>query len=252
MSALTYLATLGLDLPRLRSSVTATPAFWRDLARFRNHPARSMRLGRLYPCLSDRSAEAGSASGHYFFQDIHVARLIHEAAPPRHVDVGSRIDGFISHLLVFRQVEVVDIRPLTSTVPGLRFVQADATELTCFETGSLPSLSCLHAAEHFGLGRYGDPIQPDAHLRLMRALERVLAPGGRLYFSVPCSGDERVEFNAHRVFHPDTIIQAFAGCTLKAFSLVKDDGQLYTDVDPSAAAAERFGCGIFVFEKREA
>jgi hypothetical protein len=29
--------------------------------------------------------------------------------------------------------------------------------------GYCDSLSCLHALEHFGLGRYGDPIDPRGH-----------------------------------------------------------------------------------------
>ena len=45
------------------------------------------------------------------------------------------------------RVEVIDIRPLNSTVPGLVFVQDDATILGQFRDGSLESLSSLHAAE---------------------------------------------------------------------------------------------------------
>ena len=90
-------------------------------------------------------------------------------------------------------VTVVDIRPLKSSVDGLTFVQDDATELARFPTGSVHSLSSLHAAEHFGLGRYSDPIDPDACFKFMKALERVLAPNGRLYFSVPVAGTSGVQ-----------------------------------------------------------
>ena len=27
------------------------------------------------------------------------------------------------------------------------------------------SISCLHALEHFGLGRYNDPLDPNGHLK---------------------------------------------------------------------------------------
>jgi hypothetical protein len=77
----------------------------------------------------------------------------YEIKPEKHIDIGSSIDGFISHLLVFMpRVDVVDIRALHSTVPELHFVQDDATHLTNFADCSLESISSLHAAEHFGLG----------------------------------------------------------------------------------------------------
>ena len=78
---------------------------------------------------------------------------MYAAARARHVDVGSRVDGFSSHLLVFRSVEVVDIRPIESSVPELKFVQSSATDLSIFGDDSLESLSSLHATEHFEIGR---------------------------------------------------------------------------------------------------
>ena len=83
--------------------------------------------------------------------------------------------------------------------------------LARFADGSLESLSTLHAVEHFGLGRYGDPIHPDGWRRAAEALARVLAPGGRLYFSVPI-GRERLVFNAHRVFSPERCLRASLHC----------------------------------------
>jgi hypothetical protein len=202
----------------------------------------------LFPILTDAGESAGSIGGHYFHQDLWAARKIRERMPERQIDIGSRIDGFITHLLVFMPVTIVDIRPLTSTVSGLTFLQDDATELAQFPTGSVDSLSSLHVAEHFGLGRYSDPIDPDACFKFMKALERVLAPNGRLYFSVPC-GRERVEFNAHRVFAPQTILDSFPGLQLVSFSAVGDDGNFYENADPAAVAKYELGCGLFEFTK---
>ncbi len=97
-----------------------------------------------------------------------------------HLDVGSRLDGFIAHLLAFMEVEVIDIRPLNINVPGLRFTLGDATVLER-KSDSVESLSSLHAVEHFGLGRYGDSIDPEACFKAMRSFARVLKPGGVLY-----------------------------------------------------------------------
>lgn len=245
------LVSCGIDVRALWRSVKRVGWFmgsWRAYNRLPSRPTLQARTVNLFPCLTDIDNKAGSATGHYFHQDLLVARKIFSAAPTRHVDVGSRIDGFISHLLTFMPVEVVDIRPLQSAIPGLTFVQSDATALAEFADGSVASVSALHSAEHFGLGRYGDPIDPDACFRFMAALQRVLAPSGKLYFSVPV-GRERLEFNAHRVFSPDTIISAFADLCLVSFSYVDDNGQLISNVPPSIATGAEFGCGIFEFTK---
>ncbi len=202
----------------------------------------------LFPILTDYTESAGDARGHYFHQDLWAARRIFERHPTRHVDIGSRIDGFIAHLLVFMPVEVVDIRPLTSHVEGLEFVREDATTLARFADGSVDSISSLHAIEHFGLGRYGDPIDPNGHLAAMTALARVLAPGGRLYFSVPI-GRERLVFNANRVFSPRTVVSAFASLELVAFSAVDDAGQFVSDASIDAFETAEGSCGLFEFTK---
>jgi SAM-dependent methyltransferase len=82
----------------------------------------------------------------------------------------------------------------------------------------------------------------------MHSLERVLKPGGRLYFSVPM-GRERVEFNAHRVFASSTIVNTFTRLSLLSFSLVDDDGALHEDVVPGAEIDVEYGCGLFEFTK---
>ncbi len=82
----------------------------------------------------------------------------------------------------------------------------------------------------------------------MGSLARVLTPGGRLYFSVPL-GKERVEFDAHRVFNPNTILDRFSGLRLESFSYVGDDNALYLDTTPDLMPASNFACGLFEFTK---
>jgi hypothetical protein len=78
---------------------------------------------------------------------------------------------------------------------------------------------------------------------------RVLAPGGRLYFATPI-GRERVEFNAHRIFALETILEAFAGLQLVSFSYVDADDQIHEDVHPGDFPREcEFACGLFEFAK---
>lgn len=151
--------------------------------------------------LNERLQLSGTAKGHYFYQDLLVAKRIYECAPRRHIDVGSRVDGFVTHVAVFREIEVVDIRPLDVAVANIKFIQMNAmADLDTKWFGICDSLSCLHAFEHFGLGRYGDPVAPDGYERGFANLVDILQPGGILYFSVPI-GRQRVEFNALRVLH---------------------------------------------------
>src|SRR5688572_7828616 len=107
------LGLVGVDTSRLAATLLRLPRFVRDFNRYRRSSTGQgrfpARLRHLKPILIDYKSDAGAASGHYFFQDLWAARLIYEARPTRHVDIGSRIDGFVAHVLTFMPVEVIDI-----------------------------------------------------------------------------------------------------------------------------------------------
>lgn len=175
---------LGFDPRRCFKNITGIPFFVRDWFKYAKSspdPRFRVKIPDLFPILDERWAVAGTVGGHYFHQDLWAARKIYERRPERHVDIGSRIDGFVAHLLPFVPVTLIDVRPISSTLKGLSFIQDDATLLRNFDDCSVQSISSLHAAEHFGLGRYSDPIEPNACFRFMKALQRVVAKNGRLY-----------------------------------------------------------------------
>lgn len=207
------------------------------------------------PQLGDRYETSGSARGHYFHQDLLAARRIFDRAPERHVDVGSRVDGFVAHVASFREIEVFDIRPLSTLIPNVCFRQFDLMEVPESHRACCDSLSCLHAIEHFGLGRYGDPIDLFGHVKGFNNLITLLKPEGMLYLSVPI-GPERVDFNANRVFAVQTILDlACDALELIAFSYVDDAGDLHERVTLTQKDAEdnfdcQYGCGIFEFRKK--
>ena len=120
--------------------------------------------------------------------------------------------------------------------------------LDFFATGSVPSLSSLHAIEHVGLGRYGDRVDPDGCFTAMRELARVLAPGGRLYLGTPI-GRERLAFNSERVFDPRTIVETLSALRLVSFDAVDDDDRFVAGADPAAFARATYACGLFEFTK---
>ncbi len=256
------LVSFGFDPRRTFSSLRFVFGYIRDLSAWsRTVPVEQKALFplRLLPTLSDKYSASGTASGHYFHQDLWAARLIHLHAPARHIDVGSRIDGFIAHLLCFRAVEVLDIRALVSNVKGLTFRQADMMSDEPLLIEPAPSVSCLHALEHFGLGRYGDPLRPSGWRTGLLRLSELVAPGGRLYLGVPI-GEPAVEFNAQRIFHPQYILDEAArhGLSLRAFAYVDDAGDCHDlpapllAVDLSRLGAMQYGCGLFLFDKAPA
>ena len=106
---------------------------------------------------------------------------------------------FITTLSAFTQVVFLDIRPLQISIP-VNCLAGDILNLP-FASNSVPSLSCLHVAEHIGLGRYGDNLNPLGTILACKELERVLLPGGNLYFSIPI-GRQGVYFNAHEFMIP--------------------------------------------------
>jgi hypothetical protein len=211
-------------------------------------------FGPTYPCLEDRRQESGTAKGHYFHQDLLIAGRICTNQPTRHVDIGSRIDGLVAHVASFREIEVLDIRELASPAPNILFRRADLMAPDFALEDYCDSVSCLHALEHFGLGRYGDRIDYRGHLRGWDNIHKMVKKGGKLYFSVPI-GEQRIEFNAHRVFSVATLLSMIEGrYRLDAFSFVNDAGDL---VQNPAMVEENirsdfgchYGCGIFELTK---
>lgn len=249
----TFSLGLGLDPRKLLAAVRAVPHYISAALEFR----RQMRLGgqaanfRLVPTLSDLYASSGVAQGHYFHQDLWAAREIFKRNPARHFDVGSRVDGFIAHLLCFRDVEVFDIRLLTSKVAGLHFRQANLMSAKGLDVNAADSVSCLHALEHFGLGRYGDPVDVDGWKKGLVNLTSMIKPTGILYLSVPV-GKSTVEFNAHRIFAATEVVAeaGSAGLDLQSFSFIDDSGDFRPDAAIAATDGLEFGCGCFLFIKR--
>lgn len=205
-----------------------------------------IQLSDLQPCLGDWTTHT-PFDAHYFFQGAWLARALAKNTPVQHTDIGSSVMT-VSVLSAYVDTTFVDYRPIKVDLPGLKPLAGNILDLP-FTEGSIASLSCLHVVEHIGLGRYGDPIDFDGSRKALMELERVVSPGGRLFLSVPV-GDERVCFNAHRVFAPETILAMLPKMQLLSFSLVGDDGQFRHDCAVSEANGLNYGCGMFVLEKR--
>jgi len=207
-------------------------------------------VSRSYPVYNDYNGQAGIAKGHYFHQDLLVASFINKAKPSRHIDVGSSIEGFVSHVASFRDIEVFDIRPLAGVGHDqIKFRQADLMQLDEDLHGICDSLSCLHALEHFGLGRYGDPIDPLGHRKGFMNLYKMLRVHGILYISFPI-GVPGVHFNAHRIFSPSEILDWIEDFfELQRFDYVDDSGEIHLNQNLPISETLSYGCGIYTLRK---
>jgi SAM-dependent methyltransferase len=227
--------------------------FAREFDRFKRMNATSARHMAVewhdrYPCLDDRTATTGF-DAHYTYHPAWAARVLAQTKPKRHVDFSSTLN-FCSMVSAFIPTEFYDYRPADLHLPNLAMGRADLGKLP-FETGSLESVSCMHVIEHIGLGRYGDPLDPDGDLKAIGELSRVVAPGGTLLIATPV-GRERICYNAHRVYDHRKFAAMFSGLTLKEFALIPDEigaeGMLVAP-DPAVVDRQEYACGCYWFTK---
>lgn len=219
-------------------------AAWRRYSR--QTGAERLALSDAYPQLLDRLPTT-PYDPHYFHQAVWATKRILGARPSAHVDVGSDVT-FVGMLSASIPVTFIDIRRLPIELENFEAAHGDLAKGLPLANGSVVSLSCLHVAEHVGLGRYGDAIAVDGTRCACSELGRVLAEGGSLYFSLPV-GRPRVCFNAHRIHAPRQILDYFPGLELAEFSVVDDEHRLVQDADLDEAARLRYGCGLFWFRR---
>ena len=250
------LKLFGINTLYLKSKL-GLDSFYSDLEKLKKQKGNdsSFQFGKIHPILSERYNDAGTMSGHYFHQDLYVASRIYVNKPNKHVDIGSRIDGFVAHVAVFRPIEVLDIRKQNSKVKNISFRQADLMKLPAEMINYCDSISSLHAIEHFGLGRYGDPIDYWGYLKGIHNITAILIKGGRFYFSVPI-GNQRIEFNAHRIFSVKYLFDLLQDSfEIESFSFVNDNGDLIENVEIKEEMIQVnynciHGCGIFELTKK--
>lgn len=245
---------LGIDIIKLYRTIRGFPAYLFDyFLFFRSRPKQNnnFKMGKIYPILDNKNSSNNATKSQYYIQDLLIANKIFNNNPIRHIDVGSRLDGFVAHVASFRTIEVIDIVKVEGFTPNINFIYGDLTkELPNNLIESCDSLSCLHALEHFGLGRYGDPIDWDGYIIGFNNLFKILKSNGKLYFSVPI-GKQRIEFNAHRIFSVDYLIKMFEEKFLiDSFSYIDDSGKLFENASINSPDIKnnfgcKYGCGIF-------
>jgi hypothetical protein len=239
-------------LLNLRTLPVNLPGYFRytgDLIRYSKIAGDArIKLTDLYPCLGDNTRNQGF-DRHYIYHPAWAARIVSRNKPAVHIDISS-ILHFSTILSAFVHVQYYDFRPAKLNLDNLTTGFADLTQLQ-FEPDSVSSLSCMHTIEHIGLGRYGDPLNPEGDKIAIQELKRVMKPGGNLLLVVPV-GKAKIMFNAHRIYNYQHIIDLFDSFELREFSLVPDDPGLGMILNASREQADQqeYGCGCFWFSKK--
>ncbi len=201
-----------LSLPKQlflwQNKFAAWQRFWRSYESYKQLATSEEQpeIKYLYPCLGDDTVET-VIEPTYFYQDAWAFEKIVNQRPSQHIDVGSH-HKFVALLSKVLPVTMVDIRPLSLPLESLQFKQGSILDLP-FADESVESLSSLCVVEHIGLGRYGDPLDPKGTEKAIAQLCRVIAPGGRLYLSVPVGDRSIIAFNAGRIFALDDLFELF-------------------------------------------
>ena len=231
--------------------------FWRDYFKYKKENKRfKIPFIELWPITCDKT-EYTNFDGHYTYFPAWAIRKVLEIKNnkniQKHVDFSSSLH-FCSNLSAFLPVEFYDYRPAKLALSDLKSEHADLTDLKIFDDNSIQSLSCMHVVEHIGLGRYGDLIDPEGDIKAINELKRVCAVGGSILFVVP-AGKERIQFNAHRIYSFDTVINLFGeNFELKEFTLITDKNDFVEKINTEEAKnlteKQSYGCGCFWFIKR--
>ncbi len=227
----------------------------------------STKIKDVFPITGDKTIYT-SFDRHYVYHTSWAARVVAELSAEskkgsdaiafRHVDMSSSLyfSGLVS---AFVPVDFYDYRPADLRLDGLTTHKGDLLRLP-FDDASIASISCLHTIEHVGLGRYGDPIDPDGDIKALEELKRVVKPGGSLLIVVPV-GRQRIEFNAHRIYAPSHMMDIVCGASGKAaeFELreyayipeTDKEGGIQRNADLSKGSADRYACGCFWFVRKQ-
>ncbi len=239
------------------------PQVLRDLIIYNDaakSPRFSTRLKDIFP-ITGENTKYTSFDRHYVYHTSWAARVVAELheksgendqadARFKHVDISSSLyfSGIVS---AFVPVDFYDYRPADLRLDGLSTKEGDLMKLP-FESQSVASISCLHTIEHVGLGRYGDPIDPDGDIKALEELKRVVKKGGSLLIVVPV-GKQRIEFNAHRIYSPshmNDLICSSGEFQLREYAYIPEtdkEGGIMRGADLSKGSDDRYACGCFWF-----
>ena len=147
--------------------------------------------------IANRSGQQLHTPEHAQFQ--YASNALSKIAPFEIYDIGSH-RSWLYGLSAAYKVHTLDVRPPSLTFANEIFHHGVAENLP-FESESVECLTSLCSLEHFGLGCYGDPYDPQADLKAIAEMKRVLKRSGHLILTTTCTGGEPfIVYNTLRVY----------------------------------------------------
>lgn len=241
---LVVIARVFIIKPNFIKRASALTVFLNDYRKYKKlekNDVYRLQTTDLFPRIYDKTTHT-DVDPVYYLQGCWCAKKIFENKPTQHYDIASQalMVGIISQ---FVPTTMIDIRPLSVTLPELSFVKGDITHLP-FKNGEVSSVSSICVIEHIGLGRYGDPLDQFGTEKAAEELDRVLAKNGNLYISVPVDSTNTTYFNAHRAFTREYVLSLFKNLRLKEEKYIYGK-EIYPSYDPGKG----FGTGLYHFTK---
>lgn len=133
----------------------------------------------------------------------------------------------------------IEYNPIVSKDPRLTVVTNAEFDKKPWQFEAAFSISSF---EHDGLGRYGDPLDPDGDIKTMRKMKSVVAPGGLLFLALPV-GHDTVVWNAHRIYGQYRLAKLLKGWKIVDFFGVRPgyfQPVIVLENDESLSLGDRF------------
>ena len=202
------LVTNGLDIRKILKIPRIFLKFIKDLILFKSLGGK---INYFWPVYFEDKGFCSELSD-YSILSFLVIRDIFLKKNLKHFDIGSSVEMFILPLSATGiKVTLLDIRKtnfLDNFEVKNRVFDAcklDERNLSLFKKERIRSLSCIHAIEHFGLGRYGDQIDPKAQEKFIFNVSKILSKNAIFYLGIPI-GNNEIYFNSHRLMSLDFYI----------------------------------------------
>lgn len=193
---------IGIDPLKLLKSLKNLFKFLKHYFYFKKNYKGEIELK---PCLQDYNDSAGNQNSEYFIQDLFTSQYIFDEKPKTLLDIGSRIDGYILAVASFRNLDVMDTRPIKKIIKNVNFIQQDLLNPKLNQLNKYDLVTCLHTIEHIGLGRYGDILDVDGPKKALKNISLLLKKNGKLIISTPV-GKDKILFNSNIIFEPKKIL----------------------------------------------
>ena len=170
--------------------------------------------------------------GHYPHAAEDILMACQRFALPRmrirdaRVAVWSSISPWIETILL-RQIGFASVTTVDYNPPRVAPDAAAEYNVTTLSQAELPGLYAasngvgvfdliisFSGLEHDGLGRYGDPINPDGDVAAAFEIRSMLKPGGLLLLGIPTAKFDNVVYPGHREYGPYRLPRIIEGFTM--------------------------------------